>query len=270
MGGEVHSSAIVAQGAQISPECRIGARCVIGPHVKLARGVVLHAQVVVDGYTEIGSGTEVFPYACLGLAPQHLGYRGETTRLVIGENCKIREHASFHVGSQVGSGVTRVGDRGYFMVGVHVAHDCEVGDDVIMANHAKLGGHVRIADGVVIGASAGIHQYVRVGLQAMIGAMVAVERDIPPYALVTGERSQIRGLNKVGLRKTNTSGEEIAALQGVYDLLEEDTNIPLRERLDDVAISSNRVRLLVDFVLVSSKRGLHDPRRRKARAFPRV
>jgi UDP-N-acetylglucosamine acyltransferase len=212
----VHPTAVVAEGARLAAGVRIGPFCVVGPDVSLGEGVALESHVAVAGVTEIGPRTRVWPFASIGHAPQDLKYRGEPTRLVIGADCLIREHVTMNPGTVQGAGLTRVGDRGLFMVGVHVGHDCVIGDDVVFANNATLGGHVEVGEQVVLGGLSAVHQRVRIGRGAMVGGMTGVEKDVIPYGLVIGDRARLAGLNLVGLKRRGVAHEEIHRIRAAY------------------------------------------------------
>jgi UDP-N-acetylglucosamine acyltransferase len=218
-GADVHPTAIVADGAELGDDVVIGPYCTVGPHVRLADGVRLISHVVVDGRTVIGARSEVYPFAAIGLRPQDLKYRGEPSTLTVGEDTVIREHVTMNTGTEGGGMETRVGDRCLFMVGSHVAHDCHVGDDVILANNATMAGHVTVGDGARLGGLSAIHQFVRIGEHAMIGGMTGVDQDVIPFGLVVGERGHLAGLNLVGLRRQGFDREEIHGLRSAYRLL---------------------------------------------------
>ena len=186
---EVHATAIVDPNAELATDVVVGPFCVIGPAVRLGQGVRLESHVVVTGRTRIGPGCRIFPFACLGHRPQDLKFRGEETELVIGSNNQIREHVTMHPGTVGGGGVTRVGDDGLYMAAIHVAHDCQLGNGVIMANNATLGGHVHIEDEALLGGVCAVHQFVRIGRQAMIGGLAGVENDVIPYGVALRGRS---------------------------------------------------------------------------------
>ncbi len=258
----VHPTAVVEPGAQLADDARIGPYCVVGPHVALETGVELVSHVVVAGHTVIGAGTRVYPFASLGHPPQDLKYQGEPTRLEIGKNNIIREHATMNPGTLGGGGVTRVGDDGLFMIGIHVAHDCKVGNHVVMANNATLAGHVEVGDYAILGGLAAVHQYVRIGRHAMIGGMSGVEGDVIPYGLVMGDRARLSGLNIVGLKRRGFSREDIHALRTAYRLLfaQEGT---MAERLEDVTelyARSGPVMDLVGFIRIDSARPIVQPK----------
>jgi UDP-N-acetylglucosamine acyltransferase len=210
---QIHQTAIIDPAAKIGANVSIGPFCVIGPNVTLGDNVELKSHVVIDGHTAIGEGTRVFPFASLGHAPQDLKYKGEPSQLIIGKNNTIREHVTMNPGTETGAMKTVVGDDGLFMVGVHVAHDCVVGNRVIMANNATLGGHVQVGDHVLIGGLAAVHQWVRIGSFAVIGGMSGVESDVIPYGRVKGERAHLAGLNLVGLERGGFEKDMVKTLQ---------------------------------------------------------
>lgn len=182
----IHPTAVIEPGADIGPDCEIGPFCAIGPEVKLGRGVVLKSHVVLAGNTSIGDETTVFPFASIGEVPQDLKFRGEKVRLEIGARNRIREYVTMNPGTEGGGGVTRVGDDGLFMAGSHVAHDCQIGDRVILVNNASVAGHCHLEDDVIVGGLSGVHQWVRIGRGAMIGAVCMVTADVIPFGLVQG------------------------------------------------------------------------------------
>lgn len=258
----VHETAVVDSSAKIGAEVSIGPYCVIGPDVSLGDGVVLRSHVVVEGLTEIGDGTRIFPFAVIGTPPQDLKFKGEKSRLVIGRNNVIREHATMNPGTEGGGMVTSVGNNGLFMIGTHIAHDCQVGDNVIMANNATLAGHVRVGDFAVIGGLAAIHQFVRVGEHAMIGGLSGVEHDVIPFGSVMGERANLSGLNLVGLKRRGFDREAIHGLRAAYRDIFEGAGT-LEERLEEVSkrFSENVVvQQVTAFIRENSKRGLVIPK----------
>ena len=216
---QIHPTAIVAPGATLAEDVSIGPYCVIGDEVVLGAGVTLIAHIVVDGRTTIGEKTRIFPFASIGLEPQDLKYRGEKSRLVIGRHNTIREHVTMNPGTEGGGMVTRVGDHGLFMVGAHVAHDCQIGDHVIMANNATLAGHVVVEDYALLGGLSAVHQFVWIGQHAMIGGMSGVERDVIPYGQVMGDRARLSGLNIIGMQRRGFSREDIQTLRSAYQFL---------------------------------------------------
>ena len=258
---EIHATALIHQGAKIGPGAEIGPYCTIGEGAVVGRAVRLISHVVVEGLTEIGEHTVVHPFAVLGGPPQHLAHKGEPTRLVIGERNIIREHVTMHTGTALGRGVTTVGSDGLFMVGSHVAHDCIVGNHVVFANNATLGGHVQVGDYVFMGGLSAVHQWSRIGRHAFIGGLAPVTKDVIPFALV-GNDAHIEGMNLVGLKRRGFSRDTINDLRAAYRMLfaEEGT---FQERLDDVARvfgRSTEVSEVVAFIRADANRPLCLPR----------
>jgi UDP-N-acetylglucosamine acyltransferase len=216
---QIHKTAVVAREATLAEDVVIGPYCVVGANVTLGPRVVLHSHVVVDGRTIIGEGSRLFPFASIGLEPQDLKYRGEKSELVIGRNNTIREYVTMNPGTEGGGMVTRIGNDCLFMVGAHIAHDCQIGDHVIMANNATLAGHVIVEDCAVLGGLSAVHQYVRIGRHAMIGGMSGVERDVIPYGQVMGDRARLCGLNIIGMQRRGFTREDIQALRNAYQFM---------------------------------------------------
>lgn len=215
----IHPTALISPQADIASSAEIGPYCTIGPNVVLAENVKLISHVVVDGITSIGAGTVVFPFASLGQRPQDLKYRGEPSRLEIGENNQIREGVTIHTGTEGGGMLTKIGNSGLFMAGAHIAHDCQVGDNVILVGHGTLGGHVHLGDFAIIGGLSAVHQFVRIGQHVMVGGMTGVETDVIPYGIVTGNRASLSGLNLTGLKRRGFSRPDIHALRNAYKVL---------------------------------------------------
>jgi len=216
---QIHSTAVVAPNACLADDVVIGPFCIVGEHVALGAGVILRAHVIVDGHTTIGEGTRIFPFASIGLEPQDLKYRGEASSLVVGRRNIIREYVTMNPGTTGGGLVTRIGDDCLFMVGAHVAHDCQIADHVIMANNATLAGHVVVDDYAFLGGLCAVHQFVRIGKHAMIGGMSGVERDVIPYGQVMGNRARLTGLNIIGMQRRGFSREDIQGLRNAYQFL---------------------------------------------------
>ena len=215
----IHSSAVIDASATIGKDVNVGPYCVVGPNVVLGDRVKLHSHVVVDGRTTIGEDTEIFPFASIGTAPQDLKYHGEPSTLTIGKRNKIREHVTMNPGTEGGGMITIVGDDCLFMMGAHVAHDCNVGNRVILANNATLAGHVHVGDHAIIGGLSAVHQFVRIGHHAMIGGMSGIENDVIPYGQASGKRAHLVGLNLIGLKRRGFSREEIQTLRGAFEQL---------------------------------------------------
>lgn len=229
--GQIHALAVVDAKATLGKNVTIGPFCVVGGDVILGDGVVLHSHVVVTGHTQIGAGTQIWPFASIGTQPQDLKYRGEESRLVIGERCMIREHVTMNPGTAGDRMETIVGDDCLFMMGSHVAHDCVVGNHVILANNATLAGHVTVGNHAIIGGLSAIRQFVRIGAHAMIGGMTGVEADVIPFGTVVGERGHLAGLNLIGLERRGFNRDVIAQLRKLFDLVFSD-NGTLAERLE--------------------------------------
>lgn len=259
----IHPTAVVEPGARIAASARIGPYCVIGGKVELGEEVELVAHVVVAGRTSIGDGTRIFPFASIGHQPQDLKYKGEDSSLVIGKRNIIREHVTMNPGTAGGGMVTRVGDDCLFAASAHVAHDCQVGNNVIMTNNATLGGHVTLGDYVIISGLSAVHQFVRVGAHAFVGGMTGVERDVIPYGMVMGDRARLVGLNIVGLQRRGFSRDDIQALRSAYDMLFAQDKGTLAERVAAVAerfAAVGPVRDIVEFVRAENSRGLVQPK----------
>lgn len=258
---KVHAAAAVDPGAEIGPGCQIGAFSVIGPEVRLGPRVTVKSHAVVTGATEIGEGATIFPFACVGEVPQDLKYQGEDTRLTVGARCRIREGATLNCGTAGGGGLTSVGEDCLIMAGAHVAHDCRVGNRVILVNNAALAGHCVVEDDVIVGGLSGVHQWVRIGRGAIIGAVTMVTNDVIPYGLVQAPRGELDGLNLVGLKRRGVPREDITALRAAYQMLAqgEGAFADRARRLGEEATSSY-VHEIVDFVLGQSDRSFLTPR----------
>jgi UDP-N-acetylglucosamine acyltransferase len=216
---EIHPTAIVSPGAQLDAGVVVGPFCVVGPHVRLGKETRLHSHVVVEGHTTLGERNEVFPFASVGHAPQDLKFKGEPTTLVIGDENRIREGATLQPGTVQDRGTTIIGSRNLFMAYTHVAHDCVIGDEVILANATQLAGHVIIESRAVLGSMSAVHQFCRVGELAMVGANAMVASDLAPFCLAQGDRATLRGLNLVGLKRRGFGSEGIGKVKAAYKIL---------------------------------------------------
>jgi UDP-N-acetylglucosamine acyltransferase len=252
-----HETAIVSPSADIGSGCYIGPFCTIGDGVTLADDVRLESHVVVDGRTSIGRETRVYPFVSIGLAPQDLKYAGEPTSVEIGERNHIREFVTIHRGTAGGGGTTRIGSDNLLMAQAHVAHDCQIGDHVIMANAATLAGHVEIADNASVGAYSGVHQFCRVGYEAFVGGYSVVVKDAPPFAIIQGNHAKCYGVNRIGLKRRGYSKETIEKLSHAYHLyLSAKLNTTQAvERMRAEIKDCKEVDLLIQFI-ESSKRGV--------------
>ncbi len=215
----IHPAALVAPGARIGAGCRIGPYCIVGADAVLDEGVALASHVVIDGHSHLGAGISVQPYASIGLPPQDLKYKGQPTRVEIGPRTTIREHATIHRGSVGGDGVTRIGADCLIMVGAHVAHDCILGDRVILVNNVALAGHVEVGDTVMVGGGSMVHQFVRIGSQSVVGGLSGVEADVIPYGAVLGNRARMNGLNQMGLRRRGFTHAQRHALRAAFRMM---------------------------------------------------
>lgn len=257
MATTIHPTAIIDPSASIGLDCYIGPFCTVGAEVTLGDNVRLESHVVIDGITSIGSDTHIFPFVSIGLAPQDLKYSGEITKTFVGERNQIREFVTIHRGTEGGGGITRLGNDNLLMAQAHIAHDCQVGDGVIMANAATLAGHVEVGDRANIGAYSGVHQFCRVGREAFVGGYSVVVKDAPPFAIIQGNHAKCYGLNKVGMKRRGYSPETITGLSRAFRfLLSSKMNTTqamekIREEIKDIA----EVDLLAEFI-ESSQRGV--------------
>lgn len=257
----IHPLAIIAPGAQLAPGVQIGPYAVIGPHVCIGENTSIGPHAVIEGRTTIGRDNRIFQFASVGAIPQDKKYRGEDSQLIIGDGNAIREFATLHIGTSGGGMVTRVGNHNLFMNYSHVAHDCQIGDHVVLANGATLAGHVIVEDYVTVGGLVAIHQFTRIGESALLAGGAMVSQDVPPYCIATGDRAHLHGLNLIGLKRRGFSSEETTALKKAYRTLFAE-GLPLKDaltRLREEYVSSPVVLRLVEFIAVSS-RGICRPR----------
>ena len=254
----IHPSAIIEPGAEIGPGVSIGPFSVIGSQVRLAAGVELKSHVVIAGDTSVGEGTVIFPFASIGQDPQDLKFKGEHTRLEIGARNRIREYVTMNPGTEGGGGVTRIGDDGLFMANCHVAHDCQIGNRVVLVNSVAVAGHCVLGDDVIVGGLSGIHQFVRIGRGAMIGALSMVTADVIPYGLVQGPRAHLDGLNLVGLKRRGANRAEIAELREVLARLHDGS---FRDTARELASMDRGAMVgeVLDFILGPSERSFLKP-----------
>jgi UDP-N-acetylglucosamine acyltransferase len=260
----IHETAIVHPMARIGAGSAVGAFATIGEHVTIGRRCRIGASSAIDGWTEIGDDTEIYPLASVGLAPQDLKYKGEPTRLVIGERNVFREFVTIHRGTAGGGGVTSIGNHNLFMAYAHVAHDCHIGHHTIFGNAATLGGHVTVEDYATISAYSGVHQFCRVGQHAFIGGYTVVTRDALPFAKTVGNRARIYGVNSIGLARRGFSPELIGKLRRAYrHLVQHNTSRALELIERDESLAAPEVSYLVHFI-TSAQRGviLRRPSRR--------
>lgn len=257
MSSFIHETAVVASGAEIGDGCHVGPFCTIGAEVRLGTGVRLDSHVVVDGRTTIGDDTHVYPFVSIGLGPQDLKYAGEPTSTEIGKRNHIREFVTIHRGTEGGGGVTRIGDGNLLMAQAHVAHDCQLGNEIIMANAATLAGHVEIADRASVGAYSGVHQFCRVGLEAFIGGYSVVVKDALPFAIIQGNHAKCYGMNRLGMKRRGYSKDTTEKLNHAFHLLlasKLNTSQALEKIREEIS-GCREVDILVEFI-ETSKRGV--------------
>jgi UDP-N-acetylglucosamine acyltransferase len=268
MSVSVHKSAVVEDGAVLAEGVRIGPFCHVGAQVKLGEGVELISHVAVAGDTEIGARTRIFPFASIGHQPQDLKYRGEPVRLVVGDECLIREGVTMNPGTEGGGALTSVGPRCAFLANSHVAHDCRLGEGVILSNNVMIAGHCQVGDFVIFGGGSACHQFTRIGAHAFIGGLAGVENDVIPFGIALGNRAALAGLNYVGLKRRGFSQDSIHALRRAYKQLFGGTGA-LKERVEDVAHAfpeETAVQQIVAFLRAGGDRAVCTPREVKDEA----
>jgi len=250
----IHPTAIIHSGAQLGADCEIGPYCVIGEHVVLGAGCKLHSHVVIDGHTRIGKENQIYPFASIGHQTQDLKWKGGITRTEIGDNNTIREYVSIHSATSDGD-ATVIGSRNNFLAYCHIAHDCRLGDDIIMSNVGTLAGHVTVGDRAVIGGLVAIHQFCRIGKFSMTGGCSKVVQDIPPYMIGDGNPAETRTINKVGMERHGISEEAQAAMKTAYRILfREKLNIPNAvTRIESELPPLPEIKHLVEFVKTSER-----------------
>jgi UDP-N-acetylglucosamine acyltransferase len=238
MTNTIHPSAVIEDGARLGTEVEIGPFCHVGSQAKLSDGVRLISHVSLAGDTSVGARTVIYPFASIGHPPQDLKYRGEPVRLTIGEGCLIREGVTMNPGTAGGGSETSIGPRSVFLANAHVAHDCRIGEGVILSNNVMLAGHCNIGDFAIVSGGAAAHQFVRIGAHAFVGGLAGVEHDLIPFGLALGNRAGLAGLNVVGLKRRGFSHEAIHELRRAYKMLFNGGGAPgstLKERIDEVA-----------------------------------
>ncbi len=255
MSSFIHPTAIVEPGAVIGDDCHIGAFCTIGADVRLGTRVHLESHVVIDGRTSVGDGTRIFPFVSIGHAPQDLKYKGEPTATEIGKRNHIREFVTIHRGTEGGGGLTSIGDDNLLMAQAHVAHDCRIGNEVIMANAATLAGHVEIADRANVGAYSGVHQFCRVGREAFVGGYSVVVKDALPFAISQGNHAKCYGMNRIGMKRRGYSKSTIEKLHRAFHLLLSSklNTTQAVERIKNEIADCAEVEYLVDFIEASQR-----------------
>ena len=256
----IDKTAIVHKNAKVHSSVKIGPYSVIGPNVEIGENVVVHSHVNISGYTKIGNRNIIYPFASIGNDPQDLKYNGEKTSLVIGDNNKFREYVTVNPGTSGGGEVTKIGNNCLFMISSHIAHDCNVGNNVIIANNVPLVGHVTIEDNVVIGGNSAVQQFTRIGQMAMIGGMTGVLYDVIPYGLSTGNRNSLQGLNLIGLRRAKFENKDILGLSEVYKEIFATKNINENiSKLNGSFQENPLVKDVINFITKDKKRSICTP-----------
>ncbi len=259
---KIHPTAIVVDGARIAANVTVGPFSIIGPDAELEEGVIVHSHVLIDGHARIGARTVIFPFTAIGGPPQDTSYRDEPTSVEIGPDCIIREQVTVHRGTGRGRGKTTIGKHCFLMIGAHVAHDCVVGDDVVMVNNATLGGHVEIGEHAILGGLSAIQQHCRVGAHAFIGGVSGVTMDVIPFVSAIGQRAEIGGLNVVGLKRRGFDRPTIHALRAAYKAVftGEGTRAERVDRVAEKYADVPAVMMIVDFIRAGGDRPLCMPR----------
>ena len=256
----IHKTAIIESNSKISKNVKIGPYSFIGANVEIGEGTEIQSHVSIVGNTKIGKNNKIYPFASIGNDPQDLKFKGEETKLEIGDNNKIREYVTVNPGTKGGGGLTKVGNNCLFMVSSHIAHDCYVGNNVILANNVPLGGHAFVDDDVIIGGNSAVQQFTRVGRSAMIGGMCGVVRDVIPYGIVHGNRSVLQGLNLIGLRRKNFQNKEIIILSDAYKEIFKNENLTGNlKNLSEEYKSSELVNEVINFIEKDKKRPICTP-----------
>ena len=256
----IDKNSVIHKNAKIAETAEVGPYVVIGPNVEISDNVKIYSHVNISGNTTIGEGTKIFPFASIGNDPQDLKYKGENTKLEIGKNNSIREYVTINPGTEGGGGLTKIGDNCLFMISSHVAHDCRVGNNVIIANNVPLGGHVTIEDNVVIGGNSAVQQFTRIGKMAMIGGMTGVLHDVIPYGLSTGNRNSLQGLNLIGLRRAKFENKDILGLSEAYKEIFATKNINENiSKLNGSFKENPLVKNVIDFITKDKKRSICTP-----------
>ncbi len=256
----IDKTALVDKNAKVHSSVKIGPYTVIGPNVEIDEGVVIYSHVNISGNTKIGKGNIIYPFASIGNDPQDLKFNGEKTLLEIGNHNKFREYVTVNPGTEGGGSLTKIGNNCLFMISSHVAHDCKVGNNVIIANNVPLGGHVTIEDNVVIGGNSAVQQFTRIGKMAMIGGMTGVLHDVIPYGLSTGNRNSLQGLNLIGLRRAKFNNKDILGLSEAYKEIFATKNLTDNiSKLNGLFNDNPLVKNVIDFIVKDKKRSICTP-----------
>ena len=255
----IHSTAIIDPKAKIEKNVQVGPYSLIGPNVAIGKNTIIQSHVSITGNTIIGTDNKIYPFVSIN-DPQDLKYNGESTNLVIGNNNKIREYVTINPGTTGGGGKTTIGNNCLFMISSHIAHDCQVGNNVIIANNVPLGGHAVIEDNVVIGGNSAVQQFTRIGKMAMIGGMTGVLHDVIPYGLSTGNRNSLQGLNLIGLRRAKFENKDILGLSEAYKEIFATKNINENiSKLNGSFHDNPLVKNVIEFITKDKKRSICTP-----------
>ncbi len=256
----IHKTAIVDLEAKISDNVEIGPYCIIGPEVEIGTNSIIHSHVNIIGNTKIGENNQIYPFSSIGTPPQDLKYKGEKNSLVIGDNNKFREYVNINPGTEQGGGITRIGDNNLFMVYCHVAHDCLISNDTVLANNVQVGGHVTIQNNAIVGGSCAIHQFSRIGESSMIGGMTGVLSDVIPFGLSMGNRNNLMGLNLIGLRRSKVSNDNIKKIQSAYEIIFKTPSFRENiEQLNNDLKNNEFVKKIINFINSDKKRPISLP-----------
>lgn len=257
MGVEIHPSAVVSPKAEIADGVKIGPYSIISDKVAVGSDTIIDSHVVIDGNTQIGERNRIYPFVSIGSPPQDIGYQGEETRVIIGDENIVREFVTINRATTKQERVTRVGNKNYLMAYAHIAHDCNLGNSIIMSNAATLGGHIEIGDYAIIGGLVAVHQFVRIGTYAFVGGKSALIKDIPPFMMAAGDRAKLYGLNQIGLRRQGFPQEKIDGLKKAYKIIWRDRLLfsEALERVRTEIAPFEELEILLEF-LGNSKRGV--------------
>jgi len=256
----IHKTAIVDINAKISNNVKIGPYCIVGPEVEIGANSILHSHVNIVGNSKVGENNQIYPFSSIGTPPQDLKYKGEKNSLVIGNNNKFREYVNINPGTLQGGGITSIGDNNLFMVYCHVAHDCNISSNVVLANNVQVGGHVTIQNNAIVGGSCAIHQFSRIGESAMIGGMTGVLSDVIPFGLSMGNRNNLMGLNLIGLRRSKVSNDNIKKIQLAYEIIFKTSSFRENiEQLNNDLKNNEFVKKIINFINSDKKRPISLP-----------
>ena len=256
----IHKTSIIDKNAKISQTAKIGPYTIIGSNVEIGDEVEIHSHVNIVGNTKVGKGTKIFPFASIGTQPQDLKYKGEKNSLVIGKNNIIREYVTINPGTKAGGTITKVGDNCLFMISSHVAHDCQIGNNVVIANNVPLGGHVIIEDSVIIGGNSAVQQFTRIGRLAMVGGMTGVLKDVIPFGLSFGNRNYLKGINLIGLRRNKYENKKIMELNEAYKKIFSSKNLHKNLSKINGEFKGNKlVQEVTEFISKDKKRPICSP-----------